>query len=267
MPLHSQCHHTDLFFEKHSGEIIERDDYIIVRTPEKQDYYWGNYLIFRERPTLSDAALWTKQFDDAFKSMDGIEHRSLSWDVRGLEPPLDPEVIQAFVSAGYGYIPNICHELGVLTTPTYMNDDISIRPITTEQEWAEVLNAQFLCWVKDFEPVSFLEFKRWQVQRWKTLVEMGKGIWFGAFQGEQHVGNAGVFRGDDFVRYQSVSVHPDYRKAGVCRTLIYEMSKWVSGNKGAIPQIIVSEENTSAMRAYQSLGFQPRERVEQFFYV
>ncbi len=267
MKINSQCHRTDLFFEEYSGEIIEQENFVIIRTPKKPDYYWGNYLIFSKPPRLSDVDLWTKQFDDIFKSMRGNEHRSLSWDVNSLKPPLEPDIIKAFEAAGYGYTSNISHKLDDLTLVHQMNEDIFIRPIATEQDWEDVMDIQFLCWVKDFDPVSFRQFKEWQITRWKELVELGKGTWFGAYKSDRQVGNAGVFWSDNFARYQSVSTHPDFQRMGICRTLIHSISKWVSENKNVESQVIVSEEDTSAMRIYQSLGFRPTERVEQFFYV
>lgn len=265
MKIKSQCHRTDLFFEEYSGEITEQENFVIIRTPKKPDYYWGNYLIFRDPPKLTDVNIWTKQFDDIFKSVEGNQHRSLSWDVDGMAPPLERDIINAFEAAGYGYIPNISHELGDLTAYAFMNDDIEVRPVSTDQEWADVFETQYLCWVKDFEPVGFRQFKEWQVRRWQELVKLGRGCWFGAYKEGQHAGNAGVFWSDSFARYQSVSVHPDYRGMGICGTLVHNISQWVAANKEVQSQVIVAEEDTSAMKIYQSLGFRPKERIEQFF--
>jgi len=47
---------TDLFLVGLWGEVIERDRYVVVRTPDNPDFRWGNFLLYREAPDARAAA-------------------------------------------------------------------------------------------------------------------------------------------------------------------------------------------------------------------
>ena len=51
---------TDLNFVRFDGELIERADYIVVRTPANPTYWWGNFLLFDQAPQAGDAAEWSR---------------------------------------------------------------------------------------------------------------------------------------------------------------------------------------------------------------
>ena len=54
---------TDLNFARFDGELIERNDCIVVRTPSNPTYWWGNFLLFDHAPRAGDAAEWTRRFE------------------------------------------------------------------------------------------------------------------------------------------------------------------------------------------------------------
>ncbi len=264
MTLNSLGHKTELFFGSFSGKVTTLEDVVFVQTPSNPDYFWGNYLIFREVPKASDVQLWTDRFDELFTGMDGIKHRSFTWDVNGMGAPLNHDVIQIFKNSGYDYSSQIFHKSKTLVAPVNLNQRIKIRPLSSENEWHDMLEMQILCWVGDMDEDEFRTFKTRRVKEYERMVTAGKGLWFGAFVEDRLVGDAGIFWDGEFARYQNVETHPDFRRQGICRTLVYEIGNWVLENKKAEYLVIQSEENSDAMRIYQSLGFEPIERVQEF---
>jgi hypothetical protein len=46
MNVKSLGYRTDLIFPTFDGEIIDRGDYLVIRTPKNPTFYWGNFLLF-----------------------------------------------------------------------------------------------------------------------------------------------------------------------------------------------------------------------------
>lgn len=41
---------TDMIFHRFSAQVDDRGDYVVIRTPSRPDYLWGNCLIMRAAP-------------------------------------------------------------------------------------------------------------------------------------------------------------------------------------------------------------------------
>ena len=50
MNIQSLGYRTDLFFPRFDGEVTDRGDYIVIRTPSNPTYHWGNFLLFNQPP-------------------------------------------------------------------------------------------------------------------------------------------------------------------------------------------------------------------------
>ena len=54
MDVKSLGYKTDLIFPAFDGEIVDRGDYLVVRTPSNPYFYWGNFLLFPRPPAEGD---------------------------------------------------------------------------------------------------------------------------------------------------------------------------------------------------------------------
>ena len=54
---------TDLIFPRFDGELLQRSDCLVVRTPHNPTFWWGNFLLFDHAPRAGDAARWLAAFD------------------------------------------------------------------------------------------------------------------------------------------------------------------------------------------------------------
>ena len=89
----------------------------------------------------------------------------------------------------------------------------------------------------------------------RSLISHGKGFWLGAFLGEQLVGNLGVFAINGCGRFQPVETHPDFRREGICRALLYEAAQLLRASHGVMQFVIVAEPDYHAIGLYRSVGF------------
>ncbi len=53
---------TDFLVHEGAAQILERDDCIVVRTPDNPAYYWGNFLVLPEAPADDALNHWQQRF-------------------------------------------------------------------------------------------------------------------------------------------------------------------------------------------------------------
>ncbi len=95
------------------------------------------------------------------------------------------------------------------------------------------------------------------------MIAAGLGRWFGAFLDGRLVADMGIFTDaqvGDLARYQSVVTHPDFRRRGVCSTLLYEVGRFAFSALGAKTLVIVADEHYFAKNIYGAVGFKVREK-------
>jgi ribosomal protein S18 acetylase RimI-like enzyme len=78
--------------------------------------------------------------------------------------------------------------------------------------------------------------------------------------GERLVADLGVFVDREVGRYQSVCTHPEFRRRGIGGALVVEAGRQVMAERNLEKLVIVADDDSSGLRLYKSLGFQPMER-------
>ena len=96
--------------------------------------------------------------------------------------------------------------------------------------------------------------------RYRKMAQAGLGAWFGAFLENQLVADLGLFFEAGVGRFQQVETHPDFRRRGICGTLVYHSSRFGFEKMEARTLVMVADEHYHAARIYESVGFRPKER-------
>lgn len=91
------------------------------------------------------------------------------------------------------------------------------------------------------------------------MSEAGLGNWFGAFIGEQLVGDLGIFHENGIGRYQNVGTHPNFRKQGICGTLVYQSGLIALRDYKIQYLVMEADPDYHAARIYESVGFKRNE--------
>lgn len=252
-PLVSLGYRTDLIFPAFDGEILERDGYIVVRTPSNPTFWWGNYLIFRERPREGDVDDWRNAFRREIGGTPEVRHQAFGWDV----PEEDPGDCAPFLAVGFRR--TCCR---VLTSarprsPENSAPEVAVRALATDADWSAALDLQVLCREPDFQEAPFRTFRERSMTRYRAMAAAGLGHWFGAFVGDQLVADCGVFHDRRVGRYQSVETHPEYRRRGIASRLVAAAGQATIARFGLDTLVIVADDDSSACRIYQSAGFEP----------
>lgn len=256
MKLKSLARQTDLIFAAHNGKILDRGNYLVISTPTNPSYHWGNYLVFNKAPVANDEVKWREVFKAEFGHDERITHELFAWDL-GQDDQFDPA---PFVTLGFEQDEGITLATDQLEYPAKYNLDIELIKIASDEEWEEVTKLQILCgdpkFAKSYEP-----FKRAQMKNYRQMTAAKLGHWWAAKLDGKIVADLGVFYQGQVARYQSVGTHPDYRRLGICQTLVYE-SALSSLTEFKVNQLVMEADiHYHAAKIYESVGFKPVEKT------
>jgi ribosomal protein S18 acetylase RimI-like enzyme len=253
----SLAYRTDLIFPAFDGQILDRGDYLAVRTPSNPSFYWGNFLLFSHPPLDGDFEKWRLLFVKEIGEPPETHHQAFGWDA----PDGADGVIQPFLEAGFHLERSV-----VLTTvdprpPLHPAPSISIRQLTSDLDFREAVELQVLCREPEFGPAGYRVFRERAMERYRNMISAGLGAWYGAFVDAKLVADLGIFHDASLIRYQSVETHPDFRRRGIAGALVLQAGREAIAAYGRHALVIVAEEDAAAARLYSSLGFQFTERA------
>ena len=255
MNIQSLGYRTDLFFPRFDGEVMDRGDYIVIRTPSNPTYHWGNFLLFAHPPAKDDLDRWQRLFAEEIGRLPNTEHIAFGWDSTTGELG----DIQPFLKADLAINASVVLTTRKVVPPPKYNAEIAIRPLREDWEWESALQTQIACRAPEHTLEGYTLYRVRQMARYRAMVQAGRGEWFGAFLNNQAVGNLGVFVEGAVGRFQSVGTHPDYWRRGICGTLVYEAAKYAFTQWGAETLVMVADEEYHAAKIYESVGFRPTE--------
>ncbi len=257
LKLKSLCLRTELLFPAFDSEVVDCGDYIRVRTPSNPNFYWGNYLIFREPPKRGDYSRWMEIFNREITVPLNAKHIVFSWD----DPRADSGENCDFLQAGFWTDDSVILTAKQVNRPPKFNADVIVRPLESDDEWEESLQLQAQALSEGHEPKAFEAFKRRQMNRYRKMTEAKLGFWFGAFLGDRMVGDLGIFMDGPLGRFQNVCTHLEFRRRGVCGTLVHEAAEYAFARMGVKTLVMSADENYHAAGIYESVGFRPTEKL------
>lgn len=256
MYLRSLGYRTDLIFARFSGQIADRGDCLAVRTPGNPGFYWGNFLLFRDPPGADAVPAWTLRFHEEIASRQPADHLAFGWD----SPEGERGVVEPFLEAGFILNEHVVLTAEAVSPPPHPSGEVAIRPLATDADWMQALENQVACHAAKFPGAEYRRFKARQMEEYRRMAEAGLGAWLGAFLEGRLVADLGVFADGEVARFQAVETHPDFRRRGICGTLVYAGAQHALSALGARRLVMVADEHYHAARIYESLGFRATER-------
>lgn len=263
------------------GLVEERDApgvgaYLAVRTPSVPDYWYGNCLAMPGLPAAGDLARWEALFE---REHPGAEHRVFLLDAP--EGAAEPHPgLAAFVAAGYELSAHDVLATEAIRRPAPLNEEFDYRPLLTDGEWAAVFEASLA--TNAGQPGYTRGFLERKFKAVRSAVEGGHGAWWAAWAprsespgDELPVANLGLFWGGGLARFQDVETHPDFRRRGICRSLVYSACASIidaggeAGRRSGAPPLatlfVIKPEDEAVRRIYESVGFSFSERSVDLF--
>lgn len=247
---------TDLIFSKFSGVVTKAEDYILVQTRDNPEFHFGNYITFKYPPQVGDCQKWNELYRKLFPYYDDIKHMTFTW----AENPSSLETIKEFEDAGFELDEGVVLTANNVNVPKKYNDIVIIKKILTDVDWASAYQNQIAHANHKYLDESYEPFKRQQMAQYRKMTEQNMGHWFGAFIQDKLVADLGVFHDGSVARYQSVGTHPDFRRQGICQTLVYETALIALKEFGVKNLVMEADVDYHAAKIYESVGFKPTGR-------
>lgn len=257
MRLHSLGFRTDLIFSRFWGDVEDLGDALAIRNVKSPTHYFGNLLVFDRPPRPGDRTGWEARFAETVGATPGVEHVLLGWD----DPQGTPGDVAEFLAAGYHLEENVVMAAPALHPPARPAEGAELRPLRDDDaDWASALDNQVASRSEGYEEAPYRAFKTSQMADYRAMVRAGRGHWYGAFVDGRVVCDLGVFAEGDLARYQSVGTHPDFRRRGLCGSLVHFAGGHAQAHFGAGTLVIVADDHYVAKNVYRSVGFESVER-------
>lgn len=256
MKIRSLGYKTDFIFNKLDGEVIDKGPYIKASTKSNPNYFWGNLLLYKEPPHDGVLDSWIQDFKSEFNNTDTY-HITLAWD----SPEGNLGSINQFKDQGFDVEVGIVLTSNNVCLPPKYNEEIELITIQSDHEFERCIEIQLSSASDRLSKESWESFYRKSMDQYKTLIKQDVGMWFGAKLKNQIVGSLGIFRDGDLGRFQVVSTHKDFQRLGVCSSLVYDSAIFAFNNMGIKTLVMVADADYHAAKIYESVGFQPTEKV------
>jgi GNAT superfamily N-acetyltransferase len=254
MNLQSLGYRTDLIFSRFNGNVTDRSDYLVIRTPSNPTFYWGNFVVFEGAPRQGDLTPWLETFR---REVPDAKHIAIGWDSQ------QPGEIDGFISAGLTLEESIVMTAKTVHAPPKVNMDAVYRALETDEDYEQAIELGAAC-NDDHEPSGYRVFLERKFAAYKEMKDAGLGSWFGAFLDGRMVCGMGLFTDgattNRIARFQKVETHPDFRRQGLCGTLVHHVARYGLEKMNADTLVMVADPEYHAARIYESVGFTASEK-------
>lgn len=262
---------TDLIFARFDGEVIDRGNHLLVRTPGNPTFWWGNFLLFQHAPGPGDLERWMALFDEEIAApQPASRHRAFGVDVSD-RLVLPPEFAEAGFELNEATVLTLTREqlrgLGKPLPPGF-----EFRVLELPRDGAAVVDKQVAVDEKRYGAAGYRVFAARQMARYAEMQRVGLGHWFGMVADvDGHAvlaASCGLFRDprrdDGLGRFQYVSTHPQWRRRGLCTALVHAASRHGFEAMGLRTLAMVADPDDVAIGVYESVGFRRGVSTWQF---
>jgi ribosomal protein S18 acetylase RimI-like enzyme len=263
----SLVHATDIDVLPADRVVERRDGYLVVSSPGNPGHWWGNILLFDEPPSAGDRERWEGLFELEFSRSPRVRHVAFAWDT------IDGSLgcaREEFAASGYEIEESVGLVAGVegLRSHPRENREVNVRPLAsdgTDDEglWEQVLELQAAEGHEGVPHEEHRAFHRRRLDELRLLFRSGRGAWYVALDGTgaEVLGSCGIVVVDDRGRFQQVDTAASHRRRGICSRLLVEAARHSASTYGARRFVIAADLHYHALPLYESLGFDPVERV------
>jgi ribosomal protein S18 acetylase RimI-like enzyme len=248
---------TDAIPHRFDGELVERGDCLVVRTPSNPTFYWGNCLILPRLPADDDVAHWCRRFDvEIARRQPASRHVAI-----GVDDDFHGERRPAWEAAGFQLLVNVMLRLrdGELTAPARApRGAVQLRPLDLARESDALIEVEMTD-AGGFEPAGYRAYLQDQHRRYRAMQSAGLMLWFGLWCEGVLAASCGLMReraaAGSEGRFQRVVTHSAWRRRGLASALVHGVARHALEQWRCGAVYMAADPDDVAVGIYRSLGF------------
>jgi RimJ/RimL family protein N-acetyltransferase len=246
---------SHLLASRFGAQVIERDDCIVLRTPDNPTYYWGNCLILPAAPRDGDIVHWLARFDlEIAQQQPESRHIAIGVDAAALPNPL-PSWRAAGVDEFDDMAVLALEAAGLIDAPPPRVPRVELRRLRLPDELDLAVEAQVAARDASFEAEGYRVFRRRSMQRMAAMHAAGIAQWYGAFVGGELAADCGLVHDGRMARFQYVETQAAWRRRGLCRALVAAVCRDAFEQLGLARLVMCADPHDVAIAIYRSVGF------------
>jgi GNAT superfamily N-acetyltransferase len=247
------------------AEVTDRGDYLVVRSPDNPDFWWGNFLLLAAWPEPGSGDSWLARFG---AELPLARHLALGVDSAGENSAGENSAGEAggtvpaeFLAAGLEPRRDTVLTCATVQPPPRPNAEAEIRRLVSDADWRQSADLGIRCFGDD----GSQEYQDRRSATRRRLTREGRAAWFGAFLGGRLLAQLGlVDAGGGYARYQHVETDPAARRQGLAGTLVWHAGRYGREVLGTGTLVIVADPADVAIRVYRACGFADRQSQFSF---
>ncbi len=243
--------------DRMTGVVLDRGDYLVIRTPSRPNYYWGNYLLMKEPPRAGDVERWIGLFEKEIGPKEETGFIALTWDsIKG-----DHDAIEPFADFGFAIQKSTVLTAKAVHKSPKHHSDLLVRQVESDQDWDDYVENHFDPDWPYADANRQRQFLRESADQFRAFADSGRALRYGVELDGRLIADAGLFWSKNLGRFNSIATHRDYRRRGACSTLVYELSKFALNTLDLETLVMEADEDYHAAAIYESIGFEPTEKL------
>jgi ribosomal protein S18 acetylase RimI-like enzyme len=257
-PINSLVWATDVDVLAPDHTVERRDGYWVVQSPSNPTYWWGNFLLFDDAPSVGDGERWPELFSQEFAARPEVTHCTLAWDrVDGEAGAAEHEL----VARGYELEWTsglVARPDGLIEHPSASREaeNRALDPDGDEDLWAAVIEIQAAGGGESFGGAEYhLTFLRRRQQELRGLFRSGRGVWYVGLLDGAVVASLGIVVTDTRARFQAVETAAAYRRRGIASRLVFDAARDACAKHEIDHFVIAADPDYHAIGIYERLGF------------
>ena len=236
------------------ANIVEKDKYIVIQTPERLNYFWGNYILMKEPPSKGDFKNWVNVFDSEIGKRSEKGYCAITFDL-GVNETFD---VSEFLEHGFRVEVDKILTTNKVVEPIKLNSELIIKEYDLSNDIDSYVEVHFdENWAYGSEDEQ-KQFLKEQALEFSSLVDKNVAKRFSGYLDGKLVTDLGIYWNDNVIRFNSISTHPLYRRLGACSTLVYKVSKDLLNQNPSKTLVMQADEDYHAALIYESIGFVPK---------
>lgn len=256
MNLKSQFQQAIILKDRQTAQITDKGSYIVVRTPDRPDYFWGNYIIMSSAPHPDSYSHWLAIFESEIGPKSQTGFVAITWD-----SPSDQGHSAQFTDKGFALQTSIILSASRVHTPPKSNPHVTIKPLQAESDFAQAIDVHFTPDWQYSSDEGQMKFLKDSAKRFRKLIDAGTAISIGAFQGDKLTAVVEMYYNDTLCLLDSVATHRDHRRQGICSSLTHYASQYALTQLNCQTLTLEADEEYHAAKIYESIGFRPTEKL------